>query len=85
MGKYGALSPKPHVGWSNDKTLLQQIHDKAGYLSKQEREEITQVVLATSGRPSEGKKRSYTGNKKALHFRIASPLSNQECVSVCRA
>ena len=37
MGKYNGATPKPHKIWSNDKSLLDAIHQEAGHLSHEER------------------------------------------------
>lgn len=36
MGKFGHTSPKPHLVWSNDEGLLIVLHQKAGYMSREE-------------------------------------------------
>lgn len=38
MGKFGKSSPKPHVVWSNDEGMLVMLHQKAGYMSRQEQD-----------------------------------------------
>lgn len=36
MGKFGHFSPKPHLVWRNDEGLLLLLHNRAGYMSRDE-------------------------------------------------
>ena len=36
MGKFGSPSPKRHKVWSNDESLLQELFQRAGYMSREQ-------------------------------------------------
>ena len=68
MGKHGSSSAKPHKGWSNHAELLRQIHERAGHISSEEKEQIKKMHetgLVSSGIDKNGK-RTWSGNGKAL-------------------
>ena len=46
MGHFGQETVKPHLGFSNARSLLQGIAARAGYLSNSDREKMTKIRLA---------------------------------------
>ncbi len=64
MGNFGAASPKLHRLLSNDQSLLQKIHDQAGYMSRQAQELCSQKLVKKYV-DSNGKRRC-VGIKDAL-------------------
>lgn len=38
MGQFNSASPKPHIIYSNDEAIIQQILDRAGYMSRQDQQ-----------------------------------------------
>lgn len=38
MGQFNSASPKPHIIYSNDESIIQQILDRAGYMSRQDQQ-----------------------------------------------
>ena len=68
MGLYGAASVKPRKAWSNDAIFLRHIHERAGQITEEEKQQIKaapEAELVTTSYSSNGK-RSWTGNHKAL-------------------
>ena len=65
MAKFGGPSPKRHLGFSNDANFIQQLLDRGGYLSQDERRALGESRLTKRGVSSAGKT-TYTGVKKFL-------------------
>lgn len=61
MGKLGGNTPKRHKLWSNS-DFISKISDKAGYMSKEERQQLTGASLVDKYLDKNGKKRM-VGNK----------------------
>ena len=64
MGIFGSDTPKRHMLYSNDKAMLTEVLDKAGYMSKKDQQKCTGVT-AVKYVDHRGVKRC-TGIKKAL-------------------
>lgn len=82
MGKFGGPTAKRHRLWSNDAGLLEEIHQRAGHLSKEERLALQGEPLAKMYVDSKGFKR-YAGIPDKLKAsqslcRISSCLSESK-------
>ena len=87
MGKFGARSPKRHVGWSNDEEFIGALVSSGGYLSVAEKNKLGQHKLAKTVRKATGKV-TYTGLKDNLKASqcpcwIKPHVTNMLFVSVC--
>ena len=65
MGKFGALTPKRQLGWSNDFKFIDGLVSSGGYLSAAEKEQLAGIKLAVSHTNKSGKT-VYSGVKKNL-------------------
>ena len=66
MGKFGALTLKRHVGWSNDFGFMDSLMREGGWVSPAERQAFGNIKLATRGVSKKTGKPTYTGCKKRL-------------------
>ena len=64
MGVFGSGSPKPHRLYSNDRTLLDEISLKAGYMSRED-QRLCEVKTTRRYIDKNGKRRC-VGIKSAL-------------------
>ena len=63
MGKFGAPTPKRHMGWSNDEEFMQDLMARGGYLSTAECKEIGAAQLVRRGK-NKGGVPTFTGAKQ---------------------
>ena len=79
MAKFGALSPKRHIGWSNDEDFIGGLVSSGGYLSEAEKAKLGEHKLAKTVRKACGKV-TYTGLKENLK-RSQHPCLIKPCIS----
>ena len=65
MANFGGISPKRHLGWSNDFHFMDSIMKEGGYLSPEARQALGPSKLVKRGVSALGKS-TYTGVSKAL-------------------
>lgn len=57
MGRFGASSPKRHKVWSNDKAILEMLHHRAGFMSRQQQQACSTTKLVRTYFDKNGVKR----------------------------
>ena len=66
MCHFGHKSVKPHLGFSNTRSLLNGIAARAGYLSNSDRENFTKIRLAKHAESKSRHAKTFTGVRKNL-------------------